>query len=404
MKAVQKHLLAPQFTTEFVRHAIPLAFPGGTRATLAIDTGTIRAGRRKVPIAEIEIELVAGNPLPLFGLAQALARDVPLAVGSANKAERGYALAQGAPDGFSAPVHAHAAALPASASAEDALRVVARGCLEQIAGNAAGLLGSTDPEWVHQMRIGTRRLRSCLGLVPASPARTRLIVEVKWLAGILGSARDWDVFATETLPPVIAALATDAGAAASFARLRRRVSARRAKARAAARDAIRSPRFTDLLLASGALCATPHFGRTDDEALRALAAPARDFACLLIARRHRKLENKAADLASASPEDRHAARIAAKKLRYPAEFFAQLFSGKRTLPYLRSLSTLQDVLGRANDAETVRHLIVGLAGEGDAAMTGAIRGWAAANSAALVKEIERAAGKFAASHRFWTEA
>lgn len=179
------------------------------------------------------------------------------------------------------------------------------------------------------------------------------------------------------------------------------MAARRAAARSAARDAVRSTRFTQLLLACGALCATRHLGRTDAEALRALATPARDFACLLIAGRHRKLERRAADLASASPGDRHAARIAAKKLRYAAEFFAQLFAARRTRPYLKSLSNLQDVLGRANDAETVRHLVVGLAGSGDVAMAGAIRGWAAANSAALVKEIARAAEKFAASHRFW---
>ncbi len=400
LKALRKDLLIAQFTTDFARHAIPLAFPDGTTATLAIDSGSIRAGRRTTPIAEIEMEIVTGNPLPLFGLAQRLARDVPLSIGSANKAERGYALAHGRGD-VGTPVRARTSALAHDAPAEEALRVIVQGCLEQIAGNAAGLLAGADPEWVHQMRIGTRRLRSCLSLIPPTPGRDELIAEIKWLAQALGAARDWDVFAVDTLPPVVAALGTDANAAASFARLRRRVSARRGKARAVVRDAVRSARFTRLLLAAGALCATPHFGRDDADALRALASPAHTFAARLINRRHGRLERRAAGLAEANGDDRHAARIAAKKLRYATEFFAPLFSGKRARAYLKSLSDLQDVLGRANDAETVRHLVAGLAGAGDVAMEGAIRGWAAANAAALAKEIARTANRFARSHRFW---
>lgn len=401
-KTLSRKLLVPQFTTDFVRHAVPVTLPGGTRAMLSIDSGSIRAGRRTARIAEIEVEIVSGEPLPLFRLAQALTTDLPVTIGSANKAERGFALARGAADGIGEPVHASMAALGDDPGAESALRTIAQGCLQQITGNAAGLAVGADPEWVHQMRIGTRRLRSCLGLIPRTPARDALVAEVKWLATMLGTARDWDVFATETLPPVIAAVGTDAAAAASFARLRRRVSARRVRARAAVRDAVRSPRFTQLLLACGALCATRHFGRGDAEALRALATPARVFAEQLIARRHHRLAHKSAALAHASPEQRHKARIAAKKLRYAAEFFAPLFPHKRSRSYLAALSEMQDVLGHANDAETVRHLVDGLPGAGDAAMAGAIRGWAAANAATLTKEIARVAGRFAKLRPFWT--
>ncbi len=362
-KALRKKVLVPQFTTDFVRHAIPVTLANGTRAELALDDGVIRAGRRTARIAEIEIEMISGDALPLFRLAQSLAADLPVTIGSANKAERGFALARGAGD-FGEPVHASTAALGKDPVAESALRSIVQGCLAQIAGNAAGLLADTDPEWVHQMRIGTRRLRSCLGLVPQTPTRDALIAEVKWLAQALGNARDWDVFATETLPPVVAAVGTDAAAAASFARLRRRVSLRRVRARANVRDAVRSVRFTQLLLACGALCATPRFGRGDDEALRAFATPARVFAEQLIERRHHKLAGRIADLGHASPGERHKARIAAKKLRYAAEFFAPLFPHKRACAYLEALSALQDVLGHANDAETVHHLVEGLPGRG----------------------------------------
>jgi len=57
--------------------------------------------------------------------------------------------------------------------------------LHQIAANATGLVNDRDPEWVHQMRIGTRRLRSCLTLaaklMPSESLDTAL-TELEWLA------------------------------------------------------------------------------------------------------------------------------------------------------------------------------------------------------------------------------
>ena len=79
-----------------------------------------------------------------------------------------------------------------------------------------GLVADDDPEWIHQMRVGTRRLRSCLSLMKRFAAERALdpvIAEVKWLAGLLGKARDWDVFVTETLPPLAAWFARDANTA-----------------------------------------------------------------------------------------------------------------------------------------------------------------------------------------------
>ena len=84
--------IKPRFVTDFLRTAQPLAFPQGTRASLCVDTGEIRAGRKRAPIAEIEIEIVEGDAGPIFELALALAADLPLAIEHRSKAERGYAL------------------------------------------------------------------------------------------------------------------------------------------------------------------------------------------------------------------------------------------------------------------------------------------------------------------------
>ena len=45
-----------------------------------------------------------------------------------------------------------------------ALRRVAVSCLQQLEANAPGALTSADPEYVHQMRVALRRLRSAMRL------------------------------------------------------------------------------------------------------------------------------------------------------------------------------------------------------------------------------------------------
>jgi CHAD domain-containing protein len=188
-------------------------------------------------------------------------------------------------------------------------------------------------------------------------------------------------------------------------RLRARAEARRRLARTAAREAVGSPRFQQMLLAGGYLCAAPHFA-TEGAANASkrdcdLAGRATAFAAALLARRHRKLEESASALESGSQEERHAVRIAAKRLRYIAEFFAPLFPRKRAKAYLKALTAVQDVLGRLNDAATALRVANESGGTHPDAATGAVRGWVAAQAAALEPEIARARRRFARAKRFW---
>jgi triphosphatase len=406
---LRKHRrLVAQFTTEFTRRTVALAFADATRAELAIDVGTIRTRHRpprSVPIREIEIEVERGNPVHAFAVALSLLDDWPLAIATANKAERGNALVRGKPDGWNRPVHADAVALAADATAEAALRSIAQECLRQIAANFAGLLQDRDPEWVHQMRIGTRRLRSALALI-ASLAPPKLldavVAETKWLAGVLGRARDWDVFTVETLPPLRAGVADDEAAAAGLRRLARRAALQRNAAREAVREALSSPRFPRLLLTLGAVLAVPRFGASVADEDDAFATSARAFAQALLDTRHHKLIARGVSLAQGTSEERHAVRIAAKKLRYAAEFFAPLFAGKRTRTYLKRLGALQDALGLFNDAATATRLAAELASERDPAAVGAVGGWVAAQAASLRPALDRAWRRFGEAERFWT--
>jgi len=232
-----------------------------------------------------------------------------------------------------------------------------------------------------------------------------VVAEVKWLATILGKARDWDVFVTETLPPLSAWFARDASSAPGIKRLRERATRRRLAARNNVRAAVASPRLQHLLLAAGFACTPSQFAppAAPPATERAdLVEGAREFAAKLLARRHRKFAGLAATLTHAGNEERHAARIAAKRLRYGAEFFAPLFPGKRTRTYLETLAAAQDALGRFNDAVTAATLASKLSGLADDAAAGAVRGWVAAQAAALEPHLAKAVRRFNAAKPFWS--
>ena len=110
------------------------------------------------------------------------------------------------------------------------------------------------------------------------------------------------------------------------------------------------------MLALGLLCSLPDFGVPAGGAGAAVPRAAA-FARKLLRRRHRRLVKRGELSAAGDPAERHAARIAAKKLRYAAEFFAPVLDGDRARDYVHALAGLQDVLGRGNDAVTAARLV-----------------------------------------------
>jgi triphosphatase len=414
--------LQPVFTTEFDRAARMVAFADGTAAELAIDRGEIRAGERAAPISEAEIELKTGDAHRLFALAREIARDVPIRLGHASKAERGYALASGAP---AAPQKARAVPLDGPLSAGAALRRIAFGCLAQMQANEDGLLAGKHPEYLHQFRVGLRRLRSSVGLAGLAlgkPAVAGVAAELRWLQNALGPARDWDVLATETL----ATLARSVGAGAELRSFRARCARIRRTHGEAAREAIRSARYTALVLALGEQFAHDDlagFARQAPPADAApadaapgdaapaghrgpgLAAPVDEFAEFALHRLDRRLRKRGADVPTATPEARHQARIAAKKLRYAAEFFGTLYPKKRVAPYLAALEDLQDILGALNDTVVADRLLAeAVAATGRPVperVDGLVRGWMAAVAANELAGFKRAWREFGEAKPFW---
>ena len=389
-----REALRPVFTTRFTRTLRRLALAEGAQAELCADLGEIRAGNRRAPVCEVEIELKSGSPLALFGFAAELLQEVPFGLGARSKAERGYALYRNAPP---RPCKALPVALRPDMSRAEVLQTVARGCLAQIHANEEGFLDGRDPEFLHQLRVGFRRLRVALAMPEDTEWRAALEPlreEMRWLFSVLGPVRNWDVFLTEMLPPLMRHLGTDSGLVA----LRSRCLRLRRRRLALAREAVGSPRYSALLLSLGILL----YGRSPAEP-SGTAAPALVFGHAVIARRDRTLRKRGEALASASPEERHRARIAAKKLRYCSEYFAVLYPQKKVRRYVDALADLQDALGLINDAAVGAAMVteLGSGGRVDPRVIGIVQGWIAAGEARAIECLSRAWDGFEECRRFW---
>src|SRR5262249_59154041 len=88
-------------------------------------------------------------------------------------------------------------------STRDAFKAIGLACLKQVLDNEPALLAG-DPEGVHQMRVGLRRLRAAMSLfadILQDPKTAGLKEELKWLTGELGPARELEVLVTRVGAP-----------------------------------------------------------------------------------------------------------------------------------------------------------------------------------------------------------
>ncbi len=404
--------LEPLFTTAVTRRTY-LVRQGSSTVEIALDTGRIEApaaGDRIAAVCEVELELKAGEASDVFALAHAVAALVPVRLGVRTKAERGYALA----DGKLERVHkADAVPLGEEASAADAFRAIAHACLRHMRLNEAVLLERRDAGALHQMRVAIRRLRSALSLfgdLVADAQGERLRAELKRMTEPLGRARNLDVFLATTLPAERARHPDEVG----LLGLERQLEAARTKAYAEVEALLASEAWRALVLdLIGWINAGPWLRDGSGDRPVRRDEPARDFAERELDRRRRQVKKRGRRLDRLSPEERHRVRIAAKKLRYGAEFFASLYpgrkAGRRHAAFVKALSGLQDQLGALNDIatayEVVREEVVEEAGIAAGASTLFAAGMAAADiearERALLAEAAEAHAELVDAKPFW---
>lgn len=400
---ILRQRLRPVFVTEFTRTIWLLETEADDRIEMALDRGSISMGTQATTISEVELELKAGQPAALYQVALALLEEVPLSAENASKAERGYALHL--PVAIPQAVKAVPPAIEAETTVDAAFRAIAWCCLAHLQDNQSRLQQAYDPEYIHQMRVATRRLRSAFKLFSAAAPGIRdeaLIEELRWLVGELGPARDWDVFLDELLQQAMLELPGNAALDALKVRAERLCL----KARQRACSAAVSQRFQKLLLGLGLFIWRAPW-RANAEDLARLDQPVKNFAARQLTRHHRGLRRRGRRIAALSVEQRHALRIAAKKLRYAAEFFSSLFPPKKSKSYLQALAELQDELGVLNDQAVTGRLLAQIEGGSKDLLrvrgVGLIIGWNACRARAKLADITQVWKRFHRRNGFWGE-
>lgn len=351
-KQLERHsaAIAPVFSTRFRRETRLWAPDAHTRVLIMIDTGKVIAGEQSLPICELELELAAGKAQDLLRFARQLADDLPLLPDDVSKAERGFRLHLGT---RAEPLRAEASTIDGSMNPVDAFRTLAFACLRQWQGNAAGAAGHDAPEFIHQLRVSQRRLRSLIGLFePALPSEfvARWSAALKRNAGRFGDSRDLDVLEDELLAEV---RGTTVAEQAMLEHLRAHVAGERAAARQQARTALDPAEQGRLLIQlMGDLLDLPSNDLIG-------AVDLRSFAALQLERLRKRCSRRLSHARDLVPAHLHALRIAFKQLRYGVEFFAPLLPKKPVTAYLATLTRIQNGLGFINDLDVARGRLAG---------------------------------------------
>lgn len=383
---LQRDKLASHLTAVFetnVRRTVWLIDQGpGKRILAKLDRGWIASSGRRETISELELQLITGSVDSLYALALELAKRQPLPPLLLSKAERGYRLFHNTPQ---QPVKAGKVAIDAQDAPLAAFRLIALDCLSHLQLNHAGAARSDDAEYVHQMRVATRRLRAAMRMFgPVLPAgfAEQLVPPLRQLMSALGQARDLDVLMAEIVAPVAKALPDEP----RLTDLASAITNRLYDARSAIRHTLRQPAYGQLLLTAASLLQRAPFveapGGGETPSLLEFAD-----------RRLRRLLKKILELAAAarpeSPPSLHELRIGIKRLRYAIEFFDPMIPGKSGTAAVKRLAGLQEELGQLNDLASAGTLLMVCAGR-DPHLREAVTligGWHGPRHAALLADI-----------------
>jgi len=202
-----------------------------------------------------------------------------------------------------------------------------------------------EPEGVHQMRVGTRRLRAAFRVfrsVLDDRATRAFRADFRWLAQVLGAVRDLDVY-QDNFRKYLSHLEPET--VADLGVYRASLHEEREEAQRKLVEALKGERYAQLV---------ERFRRflekSPPEGLNSSSPTVSDAAPRIIGRALRQVRKQGRQvLPGAPPQDYHELRITCKRLRYTGEFFAPYY-GKRMRRFTRQLKEVQDILGDHQDA------------------------------------------------------
>jgi len=352
--------LRPVFETRVRRTTYPLKVKQ-SEIEVTLDRGKIGTADCSKSLCEIEIESKGGDRTELFKLARTIAHATSAELAVKSKAQRGYELLDG---NESAAAKAEPIKLAPDTATADAFGLIAACCVKQVIANKPALLAG-NPDSIHQMRVGLRRLRAAISLfadILEGPETNAIKSELRWLTAELGPAREFEVFVKRVIEPARRHHARLMG----MRRLSDDLVEQRRSSEERARNAVRSERFRHLLLTLAAWLEIGDWRHPRTDLLRESGdTPIARSAAEQLRRRSKKIRKRGRLLSKLDQHGRHRLRIQAKKLRYAAEFFETVFPGKKAsklrTAFLSALEDMQDCLGDLNDIAVHENLTAHIA-------------------------------------------
>ena len=408
------------------RRSVSVHHLGETAVTLTIDKGILRAVTAERPVARMGL---SGDEQAVRVAATLIAGAVAAAVPGFSLAAEAIAMATGA---VAQPRHLGAPVLPeATRTVPEALAHILGHLTDVVMAYAPRVSmprgGGEDAEVhtaIHQMRVAVRRARSAVSIFrPALAAGALDTVNdgLKTLGGRLGPARDWDVFADETVPAIREAIPGDE----RLHRLAAAASRQRTMHRKELAQYLASPAFRQLGIDLAWFAAAqgwreapqPQPAETEpaaDAMPEPLAEPSAEpspepmtleqFADTVLQQRWKKLLSTGKRIEELDVPALHGVRLRAKRVRYAAEMFATLHDGKAAKRFIQRLSDLQERLGVLNDGAVASHLLLELGGPGGrhGYACGLITGFMAARAGRIRPRIVKTFQRFRRQHAYWT--
>jgi CHAD domain-containing protein len=346
--AVGQRALIPVVSARVLLQSSTLTCPSGSRLVMALESFAPKPARgRSAPGLPLRLKLLTlrfaeGEEISLLhagsylrdrlGLKQEAKDLVSLALQALGRPEPGGAIPETLRLRSEDPL------------ASAGRKIVAQQTLKMRA-NTEGTLEDLDPEFLHDLRVATRRLRSALRLFGEALGRRRaesLRSELAWIGGLLGTVRDLDVFMANLRGQ--SERLGEAGAIADV--LAHELEARRGPAREHLVSALQGRRYACLLERLEAQASAPLA-----KVLRGTAALTVAAAGPLLIQRAQKRVLKLGRTVTekTEPPALHRLRILFKRLRYTCEFFRDAF-GDDLEPYIRAMVRFQDCLGEHQDA------------------------------------------------------
>ena len=289
--------------------------------------------------------------------------------------ERGYALAQDDPV---LATNARPPPLHAEMDIIEAAQRVLREMFSQFTGNLYRLLRSSEPEAVHQARIGWRRFKSSLRLFkPVMKSQARPSWQgLQSVLACLGTLRNIDVARLNTLPPLATLyIAGDAQRASHWTRMNESLERAAHVQLAALRAALQAPAAGACLLSLAQWLENLSFAKQADRTVLQLTESLSSFAKRRTGQLHHQLH---AICQLDGAENAHQVRLLAKRLRYNVESLSALLPKKIRRAEREQAQQLQEQIGAQRDLAQAVHLLTELAVAPE--LLAFMRGYAMGNS------------------------